>query len=54
VTSGSFSPSLGKPIAMALLERSYANVGNYLYAQVRHQKLAVTVTRLPFVPHRYN
>jgi aminomethyltransferase len=54
VTSGSFSPSLGKPIAMALLEKNAAILGNRLYAQVRNQKIAVTVTRLPFVSHRYH
>ena len=53
VTSGSFAPSLGKPVAMALLERHSAGLGNTLYAQVRDKKIAVTVTRLPFVPHRY-
>ena len=53
VTSGSFSPSLGKPIAMALLNRDSASIGNTLYASVREQKVAVTVTRLPFIPHRY-
>jgi len=54
VTSGSFSPSLGKPVAMALLERNSANLGNTLYAIVRDQKIAVTVTKLPFIPHRYH
>jgi aminomethyltransferase len=53
VTSGSFSPSLGKPIAMALLDRNAANLGNTLYALVRNRKVAVTVTKLPFIPHRY-
>ena len=54
VTSGSFSPSLGKPIAMALLERNSAGLGNTLYAIVRDRKIAVTVTKLPFIPHRYH
>lgn len=53
VTSGSFSPSLGKPIAMAQLNREYAIPGNTLYTQVRNSQIAVTVTALPFVPHRY-
>ena len=53
VTSGSFSPSLGKPVAMALLERSSASLGNTLYAIVRDRKIPVTVTKLPFIPHRY-
>ena len=54
VTSGGFSPSLGRPIAMALLTRKVADAGNTLYALVRDHKIAVTVTPLPFVPHRYN
>jgi aminomethyltransferase len=54
VTSGSFSPSLGMPIAMALLDLNSAGLGNTLYAMVRDRKIAVTVTRLPFIPHRYH
>lgn len=54
VTSGSFSPSLGKPIAMAYLERDYAGVGTALYTMVREHRIPVTVTRLPFIPHRYH
>lgn len=54
VTSGSFSPSLGQPIAMALLDRNVADMGNVLYAMVRDHRIAVTVTQLPFVPHRYH
>jgi aminomethyltransferase len=54
VTSGSFSPSLGKPVAMALLDRHSVNVGNTLFAVVRDRKIAVTVTPLPFIPHRYH
>jgi aminomethyltransferase len=54
VTSGGFSPSLGKPIAMALLERNSAGLGNTLYAIVRDRKIAVKVIKLPFIPHRYH
>ena len=53
VTSGSFSPSLNKPIAMALLDRNVACPGNTLHALVRDRKVAVTVTNLPFIPPRY-
>ncbi len=53
VTSGSFSPSLGKPVAMALLDRNTVSLGNTLYTLVRDRKIAVTVTPLPFIPHRY-
>lgn len=54
VTSGSFSPSLGQPIAMALLDRDAARLGTGLYAKVRDRQIAVTVSQLPFVPHRYH
>ena len=54
VTSGSFSPSLSKPVAMALLDRNSVSLGNTLYAIVRDRKIAVTVTKLPFIPHRYH
>jgi aminomethyltransferase len=54
VTSGGFSPSLGKPVAMAQLDHHSAILGNTLYTRVRNRKIAVTVTGLPFVPHRYH
>lgn len=53
VTSGGYSPSLGRPIAMALVESSDAKPGHELYAEVRGQRIKTEVTRLPFVPHRY-
>ncbi|SJM90305.1 Aminomethyltransferase [Crenothrix polyspora] len=53
VTSGSYAPSLGRPVAMALLNRSHAAIGTRLYASVRGQQIPATVTPLPFVPHRY-
>lgn len=53
VTSGSFSPSLGKPVAMALIERSYTQSGVRLTAKVREHQIPVCVTSLPFIPHRY-
>ena len=54
VTSGSFAPSLGKPVAMALLERHYSSLDLRLYAKVRDHQVAATITRLPFIPHRYH
>jgi aminomethyltransferase len=53
VTSGSFSPSLNRPIAMALLDCNVANLGNTLYVKVREHRIQVTVTSLPFIPHSY-
>ncbi len=53
VTSGGFSPSLKRPIAMAMLDRRCAGIGTQLSAVVRDAQIAVTVCRLPFVTHRY-
>ena len=53
VSSGSFSPSLGQPIAMAMLNRPFCQSGTRLFARVREQLIPVTVSSLPFLPHRY-
>ncbi len=53
VTSGTFSPTLNKPIAMAYVEAGYEDTGETLYADVRGKRVAVDVVDMPFVPHRY-
>ena len=53
VTSGNFSPCLGKPIAMAYLDPVHAAIGTRLYARIKDRELAASVTALPFIPHRY-
>lgn len=53
VTSGGFSPSLERPIAMAFVETALAVPGTALTLSVRGKNLAATVTPLPFIPHRY-
>jgi len=54
VTSGSFAPSLNRPVAMALIDRALSQLDQSLYAKVRDDLLSVKVCRLPFVPHRYH
>ncbi|MFM6829693.1 MAG: glycine cleavage system aminomethyltransferase GcvT [Novosphingobium sp.] len=54
VTSGGFSPSLERPIAMALVATAHAAPGTPLSIDVRGRKLAATVAPMPFVPHRYH
>ena len=51
VSSGSFSPSLEKPIALALINR--LNTEQILYAKVRNRIITAHISPLPFVPHRY-
>lgn len=53
VTSGGFAPSLGHPIAMAYVAAEHAAEGTELTVDVRGKRLAATVARTPFVPHRY-
>ena len=54
LTSGGFSPSLEKPIAVAYVAVAQAAPGTALEIEVRGKRLAAIVTPLPFVPHRYH
>lgn len=53
VTSGGFGPSVGRPIAMGYIERTYATEGQLLFADVRGKRLPLRVTPLPFVKTNY-
>nr|HIL75202.1 glycine cleavage system aminomethyltransferase GcvT [Rhodospirillales bacterium] len=52
ISSGRFSPSLNKPIAMALIDGQCSDAT--LYAYVRNKTIAMQVTPLPFVNPRYH
>jgi aminomethyltransferase len=54
VTSGGFSPSLGRPIAMGYVPPAYSAPGTALSLIVRGKPLAAHVVALPFVPTRYH
>ncbi len=54
VTSGSPSPSLGHPIALAHLDTAQTAIGTQVFALVRDKRVAMTVATLPFTPHRYH
>ena len=54
VTSGTVSPSLGKPVMLAYVDSAtLADPHTKLFAVVRDKPLAVRKTALPFVPKRY-
>ena len=53
VTSGTVSPGVGQPIAMAYVAANHAAPGAELLAEVRGKRVPMQVTPLPFVPHRY-
>ena len=53
VTSGTLSPTVNQPVAMAYLPVDHAIVGHEVYAEVRGKRLPMRVSAMPFAPHRY-
>ncbi|GGE76592.1 glycine cleavage system aminomethyltransferase GcvT [Sphingomonas prati] len=53
VTSGGFSPSLQRSIAMAYVPAVLANPGSKIDIEQRGKRFAAEVTAMPFVPHQY-
>ncbi|MFT4563141.1 MAG: aminomethyltransferase [Gammaproteobacteria bacterium] len=53
ITSGSYSPSLGVPIAMGYVDQSHCALGAQVEVEIRGRKHELRVTELPFVPHTY-
>lgn len=53
VTSGSFGPSVGSPVAMGYIAREYAALDTEVYALVRGKALPMKVASMPFVKQRY-
>jgi aminomethyltransferase len=54
VTSGTFGPTYGGPIAMGYVDRAFSEVGTELQLVIRGTPCPACVTSLPFVPHRYH
>jgi aminomethyltransferase len=54
VTSGGFSPSLQRPIAMGYVAAALAEPGTRLKLEQRGKLFDGTVAPMPFVPHRYH
>lgn len=48
VTSGTFSPTLNRPLGMGYVEPAYAKPGTALTVTVRAQRYTATVVKLPF------
>lgn len=53
VTSGGFSPSLQRPIAMAYVDAEHAAPGTLLELDNRGRRLPASIVAMPFLPHRY-
>jgi len=54
ITSGGFSPSLQRPIAMGYIATPLAEAGTTVKLEQRGKLFDATVTAMPFVPHRYH
>ena len=54
ITSGGFSPSLQRPIAMGYVASHLAEPGTALKLEQRGKLFDARVTSMPFVPHRYH
>lgn len=53
VTSGSFGPTFGGPVAMGYVLSEYSKADTELQAKVRNKLHPVKVAKTPFVPQRY-
>jgi len=54
ITSGGFSPSLQRPIAMGYVASHLAENGTAVKLEQRGKLFDARVTAMPFVPHRYH
>jgi aminomethyltransferase len=54
ITSGGFSPSLQRPIAMGYVAAPFADAGTALKLEQRGKLFDARVAPMPFVPHRYH
>jgi aminomethyltransferase len=54
ITSGGFSPSLRRPIAMGYVAAPFADEGTALKLEQRGKLFDARVVPMPFVPHRYH
>ncbi|WP_070412611.1 glycine cleavage system aminomethyltransferase GcvT [Pseudomonas lundensis] len=53
VCSGGFGPTLGAPLAMGYLDFNHTPVDSEVWAIVRGKRVAMKVSKMPFVPQRY-
>jgi aminomethyltransferase len=53
LSSGGFSPSIEKPIAIGYIDKEYAGIGTKLIVKVRDRIQKVHVIAMPFITHQY-
>lgn len=53
VSSGTFGPTIEKPISMAFIDKTFSEIGTEVFADVRGKKVKMIVSKMPFVPQSY-
>jgi aminomethyltransferase len=53
VTSGTFSPTLKKPIAMGYVASEFTKVGTPIQVKIREKLHSAVITKMPFVQPNY-
>jgi aminomethyltransferase len=53
VTSGTYGPSIAKPVAMAFVKLDFSVIDTEIFAEVRGKKLPMIVSKMPFVAQSY-
>ncbi len=53
VCSGGFGPTLGAPVAMGYLDSAHSALDTQVWALVRGKRVAMKVSKMPFVAQRY-
>jgi aminomethyltransferase len=53
VTSGTFSPTLERPIAMGYVKPEFSNIDTEIFAELRGKKVPVKISKMPFVRNNY-
>jgi aminomethyltransferase len=53
VTSGSFGPTVGKPVAMGYVTTEYSALDTEVFALVRGKQMPMVVSKAPFIEQRY-
>ncbi|GBG28680.1 Aminomethyltransferase, mitochondrial [Hondaea fermentalgiana] len=53
ITSGTFSPILGKPVAMGYVDRAFMKAGTEVTCKVRKKFVPATISKMPFLPAKY-
>ena len=53
ISSGVFSPSLQKPVALGFVTAEFAAPDSEVFARVRGENIAYRTAKPPFVPHQY-